>query len=142
MLVQLLPENVSSRWEFFAPILGMSLPPNITSTIQGMSSILSAIMREDLAVWVYDDDGEVVFVMSTVIQTDPVTYKKSLLIYSLTGIRDISDRMWKEAYETIRKYARYHGCENIIAYTENEKIVNYINNIGGKATFKLIQLEV
>lgn len=142
MLIQVLPEQVSAKWEFFAPMIGKSLPPMQAKSVKGMSNILASVLREDLSVWIYEEDDNAYFILSTTVQKDNVSNKKFLLIYSLTGIREIKPRMWQEAYKTISRYAKSRGCESVIAYADDQKIVDFVESEGAKTDFTLIEMEI
>lgn len=140
MLIHVQPDKVGEHWDFFADVIGDSLPPNIYLNGEGMSMVLSSALLEKLHVWVYEDgDGKAVFVMSTTVLEDPVTGQKNLLIYSFTSLRKIEPSMWEESFETLRKFAKAQGAVGIIAYTENDRIANYVQSLGARTSNRLIQ---
>lgn len=142
MLIHMMPEQVSNQWSFFAPTIGSSLPPTVEHNQEGMTNILYSVLKEDLDVWIYTEDDQAMFVLTTCVRQDPITKQKDLLIYSLTGIREMNEKGWNDAYKTLSKFARSRDCKGIIAYTADPKISNYIKSRGGEADFTLIQMEV
>lgn len=144
MLVQLLPEQVNEIWNRLAPMLEETLPPTIGKTIQGMSNMLRAVLLEKLDVWLYvNEQEEVVVIMTTCIQTDPITLSRNLLIYTFLSVRNMDRDIWGEIYEALKNKARSLNCNNIVAYTQNDKITDYINKSNiGQAKYTLLELEV
>jgi hypothetical protein len=142
MLVQMLPEKVSEYWDQIAPIIEKALPNITASTVAGMANVLRAVMLERAHLWVYEVDGKSKFVMLTTFMQDPITGQTSLFIYSLTSLRQLVPEDWNNAYQTLSKFAKYHGADRVIAFTNNKQIISYINSNGGRATETLIELEV
>ena len=142
MLVETRPEFVSDNWDFFAEALGKSLAPTIRNTTQGMSAVLKSILKGNLKVWMYDNDGFNNFILSTVVREDPVTKQRVLLIYSLTAFFQIKPNAWKDAFRTLKKEAKAYGCESVIAYSANQKILDYMESQGANVSFTLIEMEV
>lgn len=142
MLTKVLPEQVSAMWSFFAEGIGMSLPPIVANTAQGMSQVLRAVLAGDLQVWFYDDDGNANFIMSTTIWTDPVTENRALLIYSFTAVYRVTPRIWKDTIKTLKGYAKAKDCKSIVAFVANKKVKKFLEKQGAKTDFNLIELEV
>lgn len=142
MLVEMRPDFVSNNWDFFSEAIGKSLAPTISNTVQGMSKILKAILLGKMKVWCYDNDGYNNFCLSTVVREDEVTGQKSLLIYSLTAFFQIKPDAWKKAFDTLKKEAKAQGCQSVIAYSSNQKIIDYVTREGAKTSFTLIEMEV
>lgn len=144
MLVQMIPEQVSKEWEFYAPLIARSLPPMIATTLMGMASILRAILMEDLIVWnYYDDEDDLIFVMTTSVSQDNITMHRDLLIYSMSSVQHVRIKHFEDTFKTLKKYAIHFRCINIIAYTENEKIARYLKEHNdANVDFKLIMMEV
>lgn len=142
MLVEMRPEFVSDNWEFFSKAIGKSLTPTISNTVQGMSRVLKAILVQKMKVWCYDNEGHNNFILSTVVREDEVTGQKALLIYSLTAFFQIRPDAWNKAFETLKKEAKAHNCDSVIAYSANQKIIDYLTSKGAKTSFTLIEMEV
>lgn len=142
MLVQLIPDQVSARWSLFKPLIRKSLPPTAGYNEKAMSNILANILLENLDVWLYEEDGKGYFIVVTAVRSDAGTNQRSLLIYAMTGIRTVDKKMWFNAYQTLKGEAEKLNCANIIAYTVEQKIIDFITEEGGRADFTLLELEV
>lgn len=121
-----------------------SLPPSIGRTKRGMVNILEAVLLGNLTVWIVTDEDQedVIAVVTTKVQFEEVSKTRDLLIYSFTSFGDMSLNFWNEAYETLEKYAVSQNCQNILAYTTNEEIIDFFNRKGAKTDNRLIQMEV
>lgn len=143
LLLRTLPEQVSKRWDKFAPLLEKSLPPTVTARRQRMANVLRAILTEDLQVWVYyNEQSQERYVVSTQIKVDEISLGKDLLIYSFTSIGQITPREVRVGLEVLAEYARGNGCNSIIAYSADDRLVKFAESEGAKANYKLIQIEV
>lgn len=143
LLLKILPEQVSERWEVFAPLIEKSLPPTVTNRRLRMSNVLRSILTEDLVVWVfYDQQRQERYVVTTIVRTDEVTLGKDLLIYSFTGLGQVTPDEVMEGIEVLKKYAKDNGCKTIIAYSADDRVVQFLENQGASANYKLIQMEV
>lgn len=108
-----------------------------------MVNILEAILLDKLLCWgYYNEDADLVFLLTTTIDYDEVSKTRRLLIYTLTSVAKIDSSMFIKSLENLKKYARSNACSSIIAYTRNEKILTYMNRLGADIGFNLIEVEV
>lgn len=143
LLLKTVPEQVSSKWEIFAPLLEKSLPPTVTNRRLRMANVLRAILMEELQVWVFVDENQVErYIMSTTIRTDKVSLGKDLLVYSFTSLGQVEPRYVKQGVEVLKKYAKGNGCQSIIAYSADERVTRFFEGLGGSANYKLMQMRV
>lgn len=144
-LLKILPENISEQWDFYAPLLAKGLPPTAGDSYKNMVNVLEATLLEKLICWgYYSDENELMFLVTTTIYFDEISKNRKLLIYSFTGLCKITNIMFSDALNKLKKYAKSEECSHIIAYTRNEKIVNYLSNgsIGADVGYRLIEMEV
>lgn len=143
LLLRILPEQVSAKWDKFAPLIAKSLPPTVTNRRQRMANVLRSILMDDLVVWVYlDEQKRERYVMTTLVRTDEVTLGKDLLVYSFTSLGQITPKQAMDGVEVLRKFAKGNDCKSIIAYSADERVVKLLESEGASANFKLIQMEV
>lgn len=143
MLFKILPEEINSKWNYYAPFIANSLPPDIKKSQRGMVNTLEAILLDKLVCWgYYNKEGELLFLTTTKFEYDEVSKTRRLLIYTFTAVVQIDSSMFRTALESLRKYARSNGCTSIIAFTKNERVIEYLKRINAKTEFRLIELEV
>lgn len=143
LLLKILPEQVSDNWEQFAPLIEKSLPPTVLQRRQRMANVLRAVLMEDLVVWVYYDQNQNErYVASTVIRTDKVSLSKSLLIYSFTSLGQLQPKQLWSGIEKLKKYAEGNDCNNLIAYTADENVKEFLSETGVDIQFSLAQIRI
>ena len=141
MLIHAQPDLVSKHWDSLAPYIAQSVP-DIANKEGGMARILQAILLERLQIWVYDKSDKMVFVGSTALFVDPVTFDKKLVLYTLSAIHDVSKDTLVDSYETIYKYAKQQGANAIWAFTKIPSIVKFAEAAGADVSTTLIEFPV
>lgn len=142
MLIHAQPEKVSEHWEFFAPILGRSLPHYIGASPERMAMLLNAILVEHIQVWVYDSGDGVSYVVTTTTFHEPVLGTPSLLIYTLSAVSDIRKDHWADGFETLKEFAKARKMHSIVAYSSDERLVAYANKIGARTNTTFIEFSI
>ena len=80
--------------------------------------------------------------MTTKMHHDNVVKNRKLLIYSITGMKKVTSPMIVETVKALKKYGKSNMCESIIAFVENEIIINYLQKLGAQTDFRLIEMEI
>lgn len=132
MLVKLMPDQVARLWGLLRPLIEVSLPPLADpDSDMRMNNILSEALADNVHVWVYRrEEREVVGVGSTMIQEDRATGNKDLLLYSVYVFPGATADEWKDAFETIRRWALAKGCKRYVGYTKNPEMVGLLEKFG------------
>ncbi len=148
MLLQLLPRDITKHWEGLSEAISKSLPPTTSVSRDRMSIILQSLISETMQCWVLCEPSvekkvsELFAVATTELVKETGSATRNLLIYSLFGLRAVSDDQWREGFETLRKFAQSRDCENIIAYTDNPAVVSLAKKFGGDVSTTLIVIGV
>lgn len=144
LLLKILPEQVSDKWEVFAPLIELSLPPTVYNRRLRMANVLRSVLVGELQVWIYiDEQKNERFIMSTVEQLDRVSLSKSLLIYSFTSlVGQLKPIELERSFEKLKTYAKSIKCQSIIAYVDDVRVKKFLESNGAKANFSLIQMEI
>lgn len=144
MLIRLYPEQVSEQWDVIKPAIEASLPVNAIRTEEGMNNILDHILANRMQCWLIAEkqrDEDVYALLLTYTLLDPIG-ASSVFIYALYGYRPVPMEMWISSFKQLQGWARKNNCVNIIAFTDNQKVVNLVRNLGGNANQVLVSLEV
>jgi len=146
MLIKLASHDVTRLWGELKRTAVAAVPPHVSSLEEHTNAVLAAILRGDLDCWILTkgDDPEklakgVAFV-GTVIDSFSMT--KNLLIYGIFSYERVSMELWKEGLATLRAEAERKGCNLIIGYTSEPRILEIVNALGGSTNTTLITLEV
>ena len=142
-LIQLLPEQSMEYWEYIKDCIGQSLPPHIELTDDVLISIQENILTGALQCWLAAEDilhpllsyG----LMTTEVVTERVTGTRNLLIFTVTVTDSHPKDMWAYCLEKMRIYARNRNCDSIIAYSDNDRMIEIAKHIGADCSWTLIQ---
>ena len=133
MITILLPDQVATYWDILGYAIEQSLPPIASSNEERMNRVLTSLISGESLCWVSFNNGRIEAVCVTQIFQDIISRCNSLLIYSLYGFVDDLDSIWAEGISVLAKYAKAKNCEHIIAYTDNERIIEMTDMFGGNS---------
>jgi hypothetical protein len=148
MLVRLLPEQAARHWKELEDILLRSLPPDVYLNEESTTNILQAINLGTLVIWVSvtPNDKEktttIHAVVSTMIANDSITGTRNLLIYTLTAVGHIPDDEYVEGYKNIVAYAKSRGCHKVIAFSNNDRVLDVAKKFNVDASWRMLQINL
>jgi len=144
MLVNLAPDVVSRNWDTFSYYIAQNLPP--TGVDGSLDRMYTAIMRRRANLWTLvrqtDENVSLLGVIVTTPVEDAIVGTRSLELYSVFGVKNITLDDWKQAYETLKDHAKELGCNVILGYTAVPVLCKVAKALGGKADVRVIELEV
>jgi len=146
MLTKLLPDQVSKFWDVISYAMEQSLPPTVGENPDKMNNILMAALSGKLDIWAsYRKDDKVnkfEGIIATRIIYDDVTCMNNLLIYAIYGYNKVSEDSWNSGMKTLLKYAKTQKCSLIVAYSNEPRVVEVVNSLGGDTSFSFISFNV
>ena len=148
MLVHLQPDDISKWWTGISESISRSLPPFTRATQDRMSIILESLLKGAMDCWVlteydHEKDTTTLFAIATTeVTIDYVSNTKNLSIFSLYALQTPSIEQWKDAFDTIKRYANHKNCTYVLGFTSSYAIVELVNKLGGDTSSILIKLEV
>ncbi len=144
MLIRLASDQVARYWDFIKDGLEEALPPVVGMQPERMSNILTAIMVDEITVWLSVEEtetaNEITGFIATSLNTDKPSGTKSLLLYAVYGVMTCTDKSWSEGLKAMKKYAKTEGCHRIVAYSDVPSIIKYVERIGGEAKYRLLSI--
>lgn len=130
-------------WEDLFPTIVSALPNVNVNDAFAKSAMQQAIVKGILTCWLATGDDDKVFaVMTTTVSLDFVTGGRNMLIYSITGLREISDEEYIDGIKTLKEHCLLSKCQQIIAYTKISKVAKIFKEMGGDAETVFLQMEV
>lgn len=142
MLVKLLPNQISERWDLIKFAIQESTPE---ITEYGIVVILENLLCDIMQCWleVEERDGTIKLlgVVVTSVYTDSFFQQNVLRICVLYTYTDLPMHIWGASLESLRNYARGRECYKIEAYTDRAEFEALIKHLGGKFAYHL-SLEV
>ena len=146
MLTRLLPEQISTFWDVIKYAVEESLPPVVAEHPDKMNRILSSALSGETTVWASYTKGEEGIKFEGIVLTqfthDKVSETKNLLIYCLYGYELVNKDSWLDGLMAIAKYAKSRNCSRVIAYTNEEQIINVVNSLGGNTEYTFISFDL
>lgn len=134
MLLKLPEKVITEFWDGIKQSILESVPEDekIDTNV-----ILNLLLSKRMDCWVvYQKEENIkkaIGIITTTFLYDSIFNSKTMLIYSLYGIDDklISMDIWKEELERLKKYAKSEKCNTIIAYTDNQYVLDIVKSIDG-----------
>ncbi len=147
MLIKLASQDVTRLWGELKRAAVAAVPPHVSDMEEHTNNVLASILRGDLECWILTEVGDnpdrlakgVVFV-GTVIDSFSMT--KNLLIYGVFSYERVAMDLWREALKTLKEEAKRKGCNLIIGYTAEQRMLDIARQLGGDTSTTLIMLEV
>ena len=147
MLVKLLPEQIASNWDFLKTCIVEDVPLERGSRINRNANILNLLLIDEMQCWVdvrsRGDKTEIRVVVITQFYGDNVSGNRNMLIYSLVGLNSIFDlTTWRKGMLTLLQYARGKGCNQVLAYSDNESVLTFVKRLGANTSQRLIVMSL
>ena len=92
--------------------------------------LLKAVSDNQLQCWGVFKDNKLIAFATTAI-TIEFWGEKKLLIFSLYGFDRVSLQSWHKLISDLSKYAKSSGCKKIVAFTNNERVIEIVKMYGG-----------
>lgn len=131
MLVQLTVEQITEYW------------PDISKTFEAWipkTQVLEELMTLRMQCWLVVPGDEIKAVILTRIEYDSLLRVNQLLIYWMYSFGvGLSGLPWREGLAQLFKYAASRECSNVIVWTENPHLADFLIKVGG-STRQLITL--
>jgi hypothetical protein len=142
MLLRVLPEQVSTNWDWIKFSL-IETTPELTE--RGLNVILENLLCESMQCWWEVEENNGVIKLYAIIVTslfqDNFFQANCLRICSLYGYDDLSEKQWKEGFESLLTFAKGSGCSRIEAFSDREYIPDMAKKFGFNVAYH-ISLEV
>lgn len=143
MLIQLMPEQIANNWDFLKTAVVSNTPMETTAQEIRLNNILAGLLVGDLHLWVATNGvtGNVAIsgVVVTQILSNPIAGNRNLLIYSVYGFNSVmTKKEWTQNLLTLVKFARKQKCQQVIAYTNNEQLIEMCRSLNGDVSQRLI----
>lgn len=119
------------------------MPPSAGEVnLERENNVHQMIVQGDLEVYLFIRSGQILALTSLMVQYEPVTKTRNLLIYSLYGFENLPLKDWMEGLTRVRNIALAKKCEYIIAETNNERVKQIVRSFGGDTSWSLVKLGV
>jgi len=148
MLVKLTARQISEWWPVVKECLERTLPPFTYASPERFANILEQLLQGGMQCWIvqrFDDSAQTVapegFVVTT-ISIDECSGVKNLLLYAVWSFGLVSDEEYRNGWQTLVTFARASGCHRIVTYTDQKRVVQQFQMLGGEAKYAFLTYEV
>ena len=142
MLIRLLPNEISGYWKIIEASVKKSLMKDQADTPEKRNNILRALLIGHLVCWFYkEDSSKIKSVILTAVVKDEYIRQKNLLIYAAMGLK-INAEGWTACYDTLETYAKGIGCDKIIFYTANPRLIKIAKFFGPVESYTVCEINI
>jgi len=142
MLIALMPEQISRRWELIKYAVEQAVPPTVLASPEVLNNLLMSLLDGSAQCWVNykkkEDKSTVDAVLVTTIIEDFLSRTRNLLLYALYGASPLDDESYASGFETLKKYARANSCVKMVAYTNNSRVIEVASRVGWDVEWNFI----
>ena len=145
MLLQLKPEEISKLWGIIKPAVLNALPVFTGERQYVGNGLLNKMLIGQVQCWVSYRDGDLKQsrgIMTTTIVEDEFTGTRNLLLYTAFAFEPLEERDYLEGFKYLKSYCAQMKCENVICYTENERLLQVIKRLNGMSSYHLCVIKM
>jgi len=130
-------ENIETYWEHAKPYVEKALKKTGADAEYKIDDIRNALIRGDMQLWIWADDGEILAVGVSEILCYP---QMKILSVPFAGAEKMSIEAWFEgSLDELIRFAKAHGCKGIKGYGRYGWIKKFkkLGNVRSEASFIL-----
>lgn len=116
--------------------------PTMSGDEAAIARVLSDIVVGRLQCWGLTQGTSLVGLMSTKLDTEPYTNKRTLLVFSLYASKGVGLDAWRPVGEFLEGYARKNGCSKVLALSGVSDAVGLAESLGWDVTQRVLVKEV
>lgn len=131
MIVRLPPEQIPTFWESikFCAISGDEI--SAEDRPKYLNILLHNLLANKTQCFVRLDDARILTAMViTRVEVDKLTAIKQLYMQGLYSLRMTSDKIWKDEFSLIEKFARSQGCSQVVFSTRHKAVMRLGEALG------------
>lgn len=146
-LTLLLPSQCSGEWkEVLTRSVAVGFLPH--SDPKGVATVLGQLERGRYRAYVVgaslpeqpDQTAVAIAICYRVLEESTGRY--ILFIWALLGIEHLGEEDWQQGFRLLAEEARKLHCSSIQAISDNPRVIELVEQLGGNASKRLIRMEV
>jgi len=136
-------KEIQDNWDDIKNTLLKIEHPVLKQSEHFIGNVYAALLQDKLQVWKFTtEDDKVQGLVLTSIIGDPLLDRRKLLILSIYALEHISNEQWAEGFTIVKKYAIQNACEQIVAYTQNPRVLEITESLGGVNNWAYLTWEI
>lgn len=147
MIIRLQPEQIADYWDIIKHAACQT--NNISTEVaeEYSNNLFQLLLMERYQAWAGFDvleDGSKRFigVLITAIFYDELAARRSLHLYGIYAFRAVDDSMLKEGLSAVLQFAKSEHCYQIFGFTNNERLLRFLEENNFLVDIKRFALEV
>jgi len=142
MLLKLTPSDISIHYDKIAQAFEEAAPDHITVTPTARLNMMKNLMGGQFTAWTIVEDDIDSGIIITTLTYDGIFDEKNLLIYAVRGFEPLSIVQWTETFDSLKTYAEGLDCDNVIVYTNVERIKRLMKSFGAEVNTQLLSVKL
>lgn len=120
MIIRVLPNQIKDHKDIIDKTMNDSFPETAMAT---KTSIYRDIMLDLVDVWFYMIGEEIKIVFITRLNNDYSVGRKTMTILASRAFTTVTEEMFVECFNTVKKVAKSKDCYFLDFYTDNKRII-------------------
>lgn len=134
------PASVMQMWPSINSHILFALPPLSNVGQWTEERVLAAINRGELTLWLYSEGPRILAIITTTMTGDTITGERAMLIYSAHSDGGLQLADWQTMVGKLGEAARAGGMSRLVAYSDVDRVINLVQELGGKAAVRMCEL--
>lgn len=142
MLIKLLPEQIIKEWNVIKYAIEASTYERVFDTSEAVRNHLREALLGVMHIWAIVQEEQFVGIGVTRFSTDGTLGVKRLEIYSLYSYENVSMVTWATCFVALKRFAKANGCKHIIALTDQARVLEMAEKMGGDTSQRFLVFDV
>ena len=140
--LQIQPSSIGKDWPTLRKFIQLGFGPGDKLDEVSMTNILNGLLEGELQCWSLSTKDKVKLLAVTQGAVDKFVNRASLVIYSIVSLGQMSEVDWRFCFGKLKQFAASKGCDKLVAYTRNPKVVQIVEMLGGYTGTRFLEMEV
>ena len=142
MIKLLEKSDIEKYWELIEyAVVGKLEPVTSANSEQIKKALIDSVLCCHAILEPEKDEPLRGFIISA-ISRDILTGDQSLLVLGAFAVLEVSEENWADVMVTLTGFAASNNCGRVIAYTQNDQLINLVEKIGLTHTYAFLSLEL
>jgi hypothetical protein len=131
-------KQIAERWPIIKSAIRLSAMPTADTNDAKMNNILKALLDGRAVCWMTGNKRRPRTIIITILSIEGISQTKNLLVYCAHGFEKEKSEQYLEMLRGIKNYAINLGCDNIISYVGNDKLLRILKDNGAECDYTLV----
>jgi len=136
-------KEIQENWNDIKDTLLKIEHPVLKQSEHFIENVYSALVQDKFQVWKFtNSEDKIQGLVLTSFIGDPLLDRKKLLIMSIYALEHINNDTWTQGFVILKKYAIKNDCEQIVAYTQNPRVLDISAHLGAANNWAYLTWEI